>query len=348
MAWISSSGVTVDIGPFLKSGYKFRKLQLTESLGGIIASGGASLYCDGSNEALELITKTFNITITLKKKVGVSYNIPAFITTKKFIKNILDIEFLCLPDKTFFSESEVLEWPDITTALESLWPGKKDFRCESDINNEIKLFQTGENNYSICKRLAYSFKQKSIFAFGLEGFLIKDLVGIDSTGQNEPYWTIMGEEDVFQKSPYNLNYNYRLYKENINPWEENYSDKESKNISVQILDNSYRIVHKDYYQLLDNYVYNTNLMSSKLYNSFTVVHPTTLPEFKIGDVIKYRRAGESSWMPITTFLVSQMDIFIATEKDKDENGLGFSVTSVLRGIEENGSVMPDTDPSDAG
>ena len=31
MAWISSSGVTVDIDPFLKSGYKFRKLQLLRS-----------------------------------------------------------------------------------------------------------------------------------------------------------------------------------------------------------------------------------------------------------------------------------------------------------------------------
>jgi hypothetical protein len=346
--WTSSGGVEVGIWPFFDTGYKLRKLTMSECLGGIIGSGHISLYHDASDEALELVTDQYTLQIDLvdTKEGGVSYEIPAFITTKKFMKNTLEIEFLCVPGKEFFADVAILEWSDIGDALNSLYPGKKDIRCESDINNQIKIFQSGESNYTLAKTLAYSYKKKSIFCFGLEGFLLKDLIGTDSTGQKEPYWMVAGESTVAQMEPYKLNYDYKTYKENRDPWEEDYSDVMSENLRAQILDNEYTIIHKDYAQLIDNYNFNTNLMDTRMYNSFSITQANSLPVFKIGDVVKYRRMSEKSWMPITTFLVSQMDFFISVEAtDMDSNGLQFSVTSVLRGVEEGGEILPTEDPS---
>lgn len=343
-AWKSSTGLTVNVEPFLDKGYKIQQLKLWESLGGELAGGSMTLYCDGSNEALELITTIYNLKITLKKDVGVSYEIDAFIMTRKYLKNILELYFLCIPGKNFFANSQVLKWPDITTALESLWPGKKDFRCSSDINNGIEIFQTGDNDWDLCRKLAYSFKKKSIFAFGLGGFMIKDLIGKDSTGRDEPYWTTVGGEELAQETAFHLNYDYKLYKKNEDPWEE--ESNKSVNLGVQILDRSYKVVGKDYSQLMDNYVYNTNLMTTRLYNSMTLVVPDTLPEFKIGDVVKYTRAGEKTSLPWTTYLVSKIEIFISMEKSKDNNGMGTSCTVTFRGLEQDGQVMPDTDPAD--
>jgi hypothetical protein len=346
--WTSSGGVEIGIWPFFDTGYKLKKLTMFQSIGGIIASGTVSLYHDASDEALELVTDQYKIQIDLvdTREGGVSYEIPALITTRKFNKNSFSFNFMCVPGKEFFGDTTILEWSDIGDALNSLYPGKKDIRCDSDINNQIKIFQSGESNYSLAKKLASSYKKKSIFCFGLEGFLLKDLIGTDSTGQKEPYWTIAGESGVAQLSPYTFNYDYKTYKENKDSWEEDYSDVISENLRTQILDNRYNIVHKDYSQLLDNYSYNKNLMGNRMYNTFRIVQPNTLPKYKIGDVVKYKRMSEDTWMPITTFLVSRMDFFISVEAtDMDSNGLQFSVTSVLRGVEEGGEILPTEDPS---
>lgn len=345
--WTSPNGVVIDIQPFMSSGWKFTRLWMSEVVGGKIAEGEISLQAVGDDRSMELVTKTHYITISMKSpEGGVYYNsIKGFITTRSWTQNALDIKFLCIPDHKFFSEPLITLQTDPTDALKQLW-GKENqdslhIRCKSDINNEVSLQQLGESNYKICKKLALSFKKNSIFCFGLEGFMIKDILGIDSQGREEPADLILGDGQVNQTSGYNLNYNYKIYKQVENPWEdEEYSGKKQTGLVTALtIDDEYYLVSPSHFGFLSNYVHNRNLMESRFYTSLTVVTPDALPKFKIGDTVKYKRSTEKNTNPFMTYFVSKMTYFISTEGDKDENGLQFSVTSILRGIGDTGKEL---------
>lgn len=340
----TSGGVTIGIEPFFSEGYILKSMELNESLGGIIANGVMSLSNDGSENAMKLITDLYYFTIKLKKEEGLSYEIPCFITSREFSRNFLNLEFLCISDKEFYTDIKTLDWPDINSALNGIWTGKKDIRCESDLNNDLLIKQCSESSYSFSGKLGLGYKKNAVFAIGLNGFLIKDLIGIDSSGNKEPFYTLYGDQSVFQETGYYINYNYRLYKDMETPWVDG-GYTESKNLAVYNFDNKYFVCHKDYKKLLENYYWNTNLMISKFYSSLSIVHPHTLPEFRLGDTIRYRRTEDKTWLPFKTYIVSKMTIFIVTEDDTtDEHGLKFSVTSTLRGLDENGEILPTIDP----
>lgn len=350
-AWTSSNGIEINIEPFMSEGWKFTQLKMTEIIGGSLAEGSISFEGDGSDRSLALVTGTTmvsHIEITMKKKEGSQYDILGFITSRNWTLNALDINFVCVPDRRFFSEPKVMTQTDITSALHQLWPWDNiDIRCNSDIDDNIPLQQLGESNYSLCKKLAMSYKKNAIFAFGVEKFMIKDLVGIDSFGNEEPHELILGDGQVVQGSSYGMHYNYKLYKQTEDPWvEDDYSlAKVSKNVTALCVNDEYYLVSRDHWNLLSNYTHNTHLMKSRLFTSFNIITVNDLPDFRIGDTVRYKRSTEETTNPFTIFTISKMVYFISTEgSETDENGHNFSVTSVLRGIEEDKVIMP-TDES---
>ena len=353
MKYTNSFKVTIDFKPWFDTGYVFTKLHMIEELGGEIAHGEIDMEHDGSKEALDLITNQYTGTLIIEKEGGNIYNIEIFITSRRFYKNFASLSFVCIKDKKFFTELIDAEWDDITTAINSLYPGNKDIRCESDINNGVKIFQNSESNYSLCKKLAYSFKYNTIFAFGWEGLMLKEIIGIDSGGNNEPYWSISGNVDLHQIDCYSLNYNKKLYYKPINPWEINnddtdagYSDLQAKNNRVVQYYNDYCIVHSDFYQMLDNYWFNLRYMNSDLFTSFRTVD-LDVPKYKIGDVLKYSREEQESKLPFELFLVRSNELFFAIDgsNETDSNGLNFSWTTKLIGLQEDGSTLPLEDPT---
>ena len=338
--WTSPSGVVVDIQPFMSSGWKFSRLRMTEVVGGKIAEGEISMQSIGSDDSLETITKINNFTIDISCPAGGQiYKIKGFIVSKNWTKNVMDIKFLCIPSRKFFSDPLITLQEDPETALKSLWGTNNedtlDIRCKSDLNNEVKLQQLGESNYKACKKLAMSFKKNSIFCFGLEGFMIKDIIGINSKGNQEPEFLVLGDGEVLQTSGFNMNYEFKLYKNSQNAWtdDEEYSEKKQHStLTALTINDEYYLVSKEHFGLLGNYVHNRNMMESRLHTSLTILTPNTLPNFKIGDTIKYRRSTDTASNPFELFFVSKMNYFISSEGDKDENGLQFSVSSILRGI----------------
>lgn len=349
--WVSPNGVEVDIQPFMSKGWQFITLRMVEVIGGKIAEGSISFRGIGDDESLKVITDLHNFTISIRKpeKKGVQYKIKAFITTRSWTLNYLDIKFVCIPDRKFFAEPRVLNQPDITTALKQLWPDPETLklRCESDLANDTVIQQLGDSNYNLCKKLALSYKKNSIFCFGVEGFMIKDIIGKDSLGQDEPGSLVVGDGQVLQTSGYNLNYNFKIYKQPEDPWaSEDYSEKkQSQKMTALTINEDYYLVNRDYHGLLGNYVHNKNLMESRMYSSFTVITPNDLPDFKIGDTVKYVKSTETKTSkPIDTFTVTKMSYFISTENtDKDEHGNNFSVTAIFRGIQEGGAEFPTDD-----
>ena len=353
MKYTNSYKVTLDFKPWFDTGYVFTKLHMFEELGGQVAYGEIDMEFDGSDAALDLITNQYTGTLTLEKEEGNIYNIDIFITSRKYFKNNASLSFICIKDKSFFTELVDAEWDDITGAINALYPGKIDIRCESDVNNGVKIFQNSESNFSLCKKLAYSFKHNTVFAFGWEGLMLKEIIGIDSGGNNEPYYKISGNVDLQQVDSYNLNYNKKLYHKPFNPWETEedgtaveYNELQAKNNRIVQFYNDYCIVGTDYYQMMDNYWFNLRYMNSDLFTSFRVVD-LDMPLYKIGDILTYKREEQDNKLPFEYFLVRSNELFFSIDgsNETDCNGLNFSWTSKLIGVQENGSILPEEDPT---
>ena len=348
--YTNSYKVTIDFKPWFDSGFQFTKLHMIEELGGKISGGEIDMDHDGSDAALKLITDQYTGQLTIEKEGGNIYEIDIFITQRRFYKNSLSLSFICIKDKKFFTELIDAEWEDITDAINALYPGKKDIRIKSDINNGVKIFQNHETNYSLCTKLSYSFKQKSVFAFGWEGYMIKDIIGEkDSQGNVEPKLSITGNVEIHQIDSYYMHYNKKIYYKPENPWELEdypYTDYMADNNRSIMFYDDYYLIGTDYYQLVDNYLLNRKFMQTELFTSFRVVD-MNMPKYKIGDVLKYSRAEQDTKLPFELFLVQSNELFFAVEGSNatDSNGLNFSWTSKFIGLEENGSVLPEEDPT---
>lgn len=360
--YTNSYKVSINFTPWFDSGYRFDRIHMYEELGGQLAKGEISMTHDGSAEALKLITDQYTGQITLEKEGGNTYTIDIFIVNREYFKNFLTLKFVCIKDKKFYTELIQAEWTDITDAIESLYPGKKDIRCECDINNNLTIFQNSESNQSLCSKLSYGFKKKSVFAYGWEGYMIKEIIGIDSGGHQEPYYKVTGSAEFHQVDSYNLNYHKRIYYTPTNPWEplkgdenngeqaansdEDYTEFQPKNSRTLQIYEDYTIVGKDYEQLMHNYWDNRKYMETNLFTSFRL-KDFNIPKYKIGDILQYRREEQESELPFTLFLVKSNELFLAIE---DSNAVGpdgskFSWTSMLAGVQEKGEILPIVDPT---
>lgn len=348
MEYTNSYDISINFKPWFDKGYRFTKLRLYEELGGDVAKGEMDLRLDGSQEALDLVTKQQTGTIELKKTGGNIYTIDIFIVNKRYFKNFLTIEFLCIKNKSFLTDLISIEWNNVDDALNSIYPGKINIQCNSDVGNNTKIYQNGETNYSLCKRLSYSYKQGSIFSFGLEGLSIYDM---DVKLKNKI--KIKGNSLIHPIDSYNINYDKKIYYNPENPWEteENskYTEIQSKNLKSLLYYSNYKLVGTEYYQLLNNYYWNKKYMDSNLFQCFRVILQDMAP-YKIGDIIEYSNDiyfdGELK-MPFNSFLVKSNELFYAIDGSEvtDENGLHFSWTSKLMGIQDiDGKLLSVEDP----
>ena len=360
MKYTNTYKVSIDFTPWFDTGYIFDHIHLYEELGGKIASGEISMTHDGSEKALKLITEQYTGQIILEKDGGNIYTIDIFIINRKYFNNYLTLNFVCIKDKKFYTELIQAEWTDITSAIESLYPGKKDIRCKCDINNNLTIFQNSESNKSLCSKLSYGFKKNSVFAYGWEGYMIKEIIGIDSGGNKEPHYKVTGAAEFHQMDSYNLNYDHKIYYTPTNPWEpikgdenngeqlENtdYTDLQPKNSRTLKFYEDYTIVGKDFEQLMHNYWENRGYMNSNFFTSFRM-KDFNIPKYKIGDILIYEREDQESKLPFKLFLVKSNELFMAIEGSEvvGPDGENFSWTSLLLGIEENKEILPIKDPT---
>lgn len=348
--WISVNGNTVSILPFTDEGYKFITLDCEEYIGGKFASGRIEMVNDGNPEALRLITEQETVDIELgTKKLGTILSIHGVILHRNYYKNKLSIDFVAVPDKNFFTNRSQLIYDDIDSAIKSLWKGKIENRTKTDLPSGIKFNQAGEFDHKFLGVLCESYKKDTIYALGLDHLLIKDLVGIDSTGNKEPYWTmtglgdhvIEGTEGGLDKS-YSMYYDYKLYIKPENTWEN--IENTSKNIDSLMFDDRYRLVHKDYRILRENLYNNQRIYNSKMYNQIHLTNTSELQTYRLGDVVYYKRPLEKDKLPFNTYIISFISYHYRTEGGSDT--FPFKQEYTLHCLEENEKIMNDEDPKD--
>lgn len=346
----TSNQVYVRFFPWMEYGFMANRIHLFESLGGEIARGEMQLTFPIADESLKLVTeeKTGELFIEDQKDNGINYKIPVYIYERDYYKNILNIKFYCIKDYKFFVDRISVEYKDINEAITKLYPGYPetvDIRTESDINNNITIYQNDETNYSLCKRLAYSYKKNSVFSFGLEGFMLKDLIGINSIGKNEEDYSFYLTSNLngINTQLFNLKYQKTKNTKPFNPWEDNENSatkqKDYKNLQPQncrsIIDyTNYTIVSKDYYQMADNSLCNRRLMATD-YSNFKITG-TDIPLYRIGDVLTYTPLPEQVYSyPFTKFLVLSNEFYISQNGSGETgpHGFKFDCTTKLKGLD---------------
>lgn len=353
-------GISIKIPEFLDNGFAFRSLHMYEEIGGRLAKGQLNMTFEGKDETLKILQEQNTGTMELVKEGGNIYKIPFFITKREFMDNNCTFDFYCIPSRDFFTTLKSTVWEDITGAINSLYPGQKDIRCESDVNNGVEFHQQRETDHEFLTRLCSSFKHDIVFAFGFEGLMLKETIGKDHTGKDEPdeEKKIWGGQEVAQTTNYRFPYNNLLYEAPINPWteyeeegKESLPDRtglESKNCCCMRTYGEYRIMGKEFYQALENRRFNLRYLDSNIFTDLVIVD-TDMPLWKIGDVVYYSRRENmenNPNPPFDLFLVKSNEVFFSMEGNPltDPNGLKFSWTTKLIGLKQGGDILPQTDP----
>jgi hypothetical protein len=357
---IQSSGISISITPWETSGFDLISLRLFEEIGGNISNGSASFEVKMTEAAVNSIYKqcTGHLVIEKTSVGGYRMDIDFFITRRTLLKNNLTIEFLCVKDNKFFTELVSLEHTDITEALNSLYPGKIDIRCASDIANDIPLIQFNETNHSFCSKLAYSFKKDIIFAFGWEGFMLKDRCGEkNSLGKSETVanilnnncglFPVIGGSGVEPMDPYVMKYDNKLYEKVVDPWlDDKYENITPTNLKTLKYYNNYISVGSNYDKLAENYLYNNYMMTNNMQVSLRV-KSDVIPTYKLGDIVLYHHVRETT-NPHRAYLVKTNELYFApTNRDKaNKNGGFFWVSTLVSLFDSNGNKYPwESDPT---
>ena len=355
--WTSSTGNTVEVLPWMEKGFKLISLDCEEIVGGVMAHGRVEMVYlpDGKDENSEMITSESKVTIKLgTTDRGTVMTIKGTITSRSYLKNLFTFEFSCFPRPEFWTNRGTLVTTNIKSAIESLWGDTKtiDYRgTETDLPEGITFNQASEYDYRYLQRLCESYKKNTIFAFGLEGLLIKDLVGIDSSKHKEPYWTLPGNIHAIQdqgvgQDRFELTYDPKLYMKPEDPWEE--SEIQSKYWGVRTFNDQYRVTGTSESILRENQYWNKRIYTSRMYNQIHLKHTNFLQDYRLGDVVMYSRAGEKDKMPWKTYIISGIRYHYRTEPSpgttSDPTEFPFSLDYTLHCIEENGEIMSDKDP----
>ena len=355
--WTSSTGNTVEILPWMEKGFKFISLNCEEVVGGTMAHGRVEMVYvpDQKDDNSEMIVSESEVTIKLGTTTeGVVLRIKGIITSRSYLKNFFTFEFSCFPRPEFWTHRGNLVTTSIKGAIESLWgdTSRIDYRgTETDLPEGITFSQASEYDYLYLQRLCKSYKKDTIFAFGLDGLLIKDLVGIDSTDHKEPHWTLPGNVHAIQdqgpeEDRYELTYDPKLYMKPEDPWEG--ETLKSKYWGVRTFDNTYRIMGTDESILRENQFWNDRIYKSNMYNQIHLKHTNFLQSYRLGDVVKYFRAGEKDKVPWKTYIISRIVYHYQAEPSPgttpDPESFPFSLDYTLHCIEEGGKIMSDKDP----
>ena len=368
MKYTNSYQVSLTCDPFFtESGgeFKFTMLQMYEELNGTIAYGTLKMIHNGSPEALTKTETVFKATLVLtdENNGGLTYTIPISIVSRYFLKNFFVIKFICVGDKNFAFDKHIMNYEmPIKDLIELLYPGKTDIRIQSDVVDPPKYMQINETDHELCKRLCFSYKHECIFAFGWEGLMLKDTFGeFDHNGNNEkpsPKLWIRAGGDLEQLDMNRWDYHHSRYHLPYNCWEPDYSKWEPINFRMYKRCEGIGRVGTDYLPLYENYRYNRLYHDSNYFQTIQI-KDFTMPRYKIGDVLDYKRENriaqrlelnDVSEDKDSIFLVKSNELFFATEEcdEVDSSGYKFSWTTTLAGIEENGNLKlgSEEDPTD--
>lgn len=362
--WTNSKGISVEIKPFsLDKNFKFRLLILRESLGGGLAEGEVRIKAEEMPVGEELFRSQNAIQIIIKQEEPVdSYTVNGFIVERDWDPGtgIMNFKFVCVPmvngesKRDFFStpRSMIYSGMSVKDIVQKIWgPDRVRFGTEAENagTGSIDMYQIHETDSQFLEKLLYGYLKNSVFAFGIEGLLVKKICDRDRLhpDQIEPCRECLGGETAFSDNVVSAKYSPRLYKDILNPCLDSKEACPGEEISVnhqlELFDNEYRVFRKEYAEMQENWRHNYELLHSALYSTLIIKYTNSLPPWRLGDTFRYRKASEDNITNVDSFICTNNEIFISADPAfTTPEGFEFLVSSNIRGINSiDGKTLPD-------
>jgi len=363
MAENKSHQVSIKFAPWEEKGFKIELLHIWEKLGGEAPAGKMELSHDGNQEALDFITsqQTGVIDIKDEKNGGQSYSFGIFIVDRNFFNNRIELGFTIIPKddlkagKNFYTLPRSQTFPGINEAVDQVWPGKKENPVIRGVETDTpgsEVYQDNETGADFLARLGKGWKFKSVFSFSWDGLVLKS-IGDDIKGEVE---IVSGAGLWQQKNTSRLKYSSLNNQELFNPWtndnkdsdtsisksatgEKDFKNIQPKYVSSSISKDSYKIHAPGYDTLERNLKKNSDFRG---YSSYTIVAQEMPKDWKIGDVVTYKRidlnnASETEKDIKTVRCVVAANEFFFSQNGASRvgpNGNPFEWQSVLWGLDE--------------
>ncbi len=353
LKWTGTNRIEVGCDWF-DTGAVFTSLELKENIGGRFPTGLIKLKSKNSDTFREWILNKTSIELTLGTiDSGPVLNIFGIISEKQYFNGFATLGFDCVPSSDFYKKKNIVTWKQpIDDVIKALWKKKVDIRTQTDLPSGLEFIQASEYDCDFLGNLCTSYKKDTIFALGLDGLLIKDLIGIDSTGNKEPYWTITGKGDTASDvdgdgigvdRPW-LTYDKKLYMEPEDNTVSSY-------FNSKFFDNKYRLVDKKLAVLRENFLNNQKIYNSMMYGQIDLVKSDIFATtYRLGDVVYYERPGEEEQvLPWGIYLISGIKYEISSEPDENSGVAPFSQIYTLHSLQEKGATLPGVgkDPTDS-
>ena len=372
----NSKEVSVSLSPWTdkdgnEASFSLFRLHVQESIYGVIPRGEAELVYPRTDKALEMIKnqETGTIEIIDNKESGLSYKFNIFITKRRTFNEILSIEFICIPGdgtdkntlekgKNFYTRLLSETYTDIWSAITASYPGPIRKKVETNVP-EVKIYRSNETSYDFVKRLGFSWKNKGVFAFGWDGLLLKEIVGINSFNEQEEYKIrkIFGDrEEWTQISSKNSKYDVALNIGLFDPWQDPYKDTDKTDLWRSVTpDNKYKelepkfvntsitgerkytIYSPEYYTMEENRVSCEAFNKAKGYGSIVILGQDMPKDWRLGDAVLYsRKKDDENWdIRDRRCLVASNELFYSQEGSTKTgpHNLPFEWQTVLWGID---------------
>lgn len=348
----NSSDISLEFKPWTDDDSRFRitRLQMTERLGGEMAHGEIDLIHVGKKQSEKFVTdqNTGTVILTDEKPGGLSYTTDVYITYREYYRNVLKLKFVCVGDIEFLTKRVTQYLPisiPLKKKIESLFPGKVDWRDTEPDVPDIDIYQNCETNYELCRRLCYSYLGNSIFMFGWDGLTLKEMCGLrDHKGNQEPKMELEANRLMKQYEPYNMSYDKLQNYSPILPWaapedsttQTDYTEYDSKYFDIHQNYKQYKVVGKEHSPYLVNAWSNSRRMEYPGFTHFKLVS-SDMPHYKLGDCLKdYDRAEQVETIPWHRYLVVSNEVYFTTDaadNQTDEHGFRFSWISYFYGMD---------------
>jgi hypothetical protein len=157
------------INELADEGIQFVSFELEESILGPLPKAKLVIRC--KKDQIEDLTETI---VTIIDDKGNQQEGSMYVYDLNYYDNQCTIKFLGCPT-SFTRDTCVTKYSNIKNAVQSIYPGEVLSNVESDILDDVEIYQTNESNYKLCNKLLSSWRKDTIFGYCLDGLRLMDL-----------------------------------------------------------------------------------------------------------------------------------------------------------------------------
>jgi hypothetical protein len=348
MKYTHSSGISVEVLPWMDCGFKLASISLNASLGGAPSEGVLNLEGFVTSEETNQATENLDYgTIYIEKDNRPALEVKFFVIKREYIKDVLRLRYICISDPKYARDKKKQTYRGtLDEVLNQIYPNTE-ISCDTDVQGELTFHQNNMTDIELFAKLASGYKRSAIYGFIFDKYMIRETYTLDDL---ENAKTVKCTRKQL-KNRYSKTYNPELYTPPFNAWEDSeknglgkdYKDKQPRFIRSIQKRGEVSYVSATHGQLYENSMTNDAYLNSNFFHRQDL-ELEEWPDYSLGEVVIFNcvedNDRDTSW-PHKYYLVYSLKFFIAGNSSIRENGKSLSFQSTFVGLEEDGSIALD-------